>query len=459
VTRLRRLRRPRPPQVILLAFLGAIAVGTFLLALPIAHAPGVRLTVSDALFMATSAVCVTGLIVVDTGSALSTFGQVVVALLIKAGGLGILTFGVLIAFATGQRLGVVDRLNLQAQTNRLALGGVVRFVRRLLVVTTTIELVGALVLWPAFARSHDVGAAAWLALFHSVSAWNNAGFSLFSDSLAGYVGDAWVTLTVAALFVAGGMGLPVIVDVADSVAAGWRRRGRPGTGRHLAPWTLHTRVALVSTAVLAVFGVLAIALLEWRNPATLGELPWHARALASVFHGLTPRTAGFNTVDVGAFGPAALVVTMGLMFVGGNPGSTAGGIKTTTLAVLVMSAWSVIRGRPGVQTFGRTLGSLLVARAAALATLAVLVMAVAITALAVTERGVPLPVLAFEAISAFGTVGLSMGVTPDLSEPGRMIVVTLMVVGRVGLLTFALALAAAPPARPLRYPHEDVVVG
>ncbi len=445
--------------MIVLAFLGAIAVGTALLALPIAHAPGVRLTLSDALFMATSAVCVTGLIVVDTGTALSTFGEVVIALLIKAGGLGILSFGVLLAFATGQRLGVVDRLNLQAQTNRLALGGVVRFVRRLLFVTTAIELVGALVLWPAFARTHDVGAAAWLALFHSVSAWNNAGFSLFADSLSGYVGDAWVTLSLAALFVAGGLGLPVIADVATSAAASWRRRGQPGTGRGVAPWTLHTRVALVATAALAVIGVVAIAALEWRNPATLGELPWHARLLASVFHGLTPRTAGFNTLDVGAFGSASLLVTMGLMFIGGNPGSTAGGIKTTTLAVLVMSAWSVVRGHTGVHTFGRTLGSLLVARAAALATLATLVVATAIVALTLTEPGVPLPVLAFEAISAFGTVGLSMGVTPALSEAGRLIVVTLMVVGRVGLLTFALALAAAPEARRLRYPHEDVVVG
>ncbi len=445
--------------MILVAFLAAIAVGTILLALPIAHAPGVRLTLSDALFMATSAVCVTGLIVVDTGTALSTFGEVVIALLIKAGGLGILSFGVLIAFATGQRLGVIDRLNLQAQTNRLAVGGVVRFVRSLLLITTTIELVGALILWPAFARTYDLGEAAWLALFHSISAWNNAGFSLFSDSLAGYVGDPWVTLTVAALFVAGGLGLPVVADVISSTLAAWRRRGLPGAGRRSAPWTLHTRVALVTTAILAVLGVLTIAVLEWQNPATLGALPWRARVLASVFHGLTPRTAGFNTIDVGGFGPAALILTMGLMFVGGSPGSTAGGIKTTTLAVLVMSTWSVVRGHPGVQTFGRTLGSLLVARAAALATMAILVLGAAITALAKTEPGIPLPDLAFEAISAFGTVGLSTGITPALSEAGRAIVVTLMVVGRVGLLTFALALAAAPEPRRLRYPHEDVVVG
>jgi trk system potassium uptake protein TrkH len=213
---------------VLVGFLTAIAVGTLLLALPLSHAPGVRLSLSDALFMATSAVCVTGLVVVDPGTALSPFGQAVIALLIKAGGLGVLSVGALVAFTLGRRLGVVERLGLQVQTSRLEVGGVVRFVRGLLVVTTAIELAGALALWPAFARDHGLAAGAWLAVFHAVSAWNNAGFSLFADSLASYVRDPWVAGVVAALFVAGGLGLVVVTDVLVAYRAQRVRRTAAG---------------------------------------------------------------------------------------------------------------------------------------------------------------------------------------------------------------------------------------
>lgn len=455
-----RTRTPRPPQAVLGGFLTAIAVGTLLLALPAAHAPGVTLSLSDALFMATSAVCVTGLIVVDPGTALSPFGQAVIALLIKAGGLGVLSVGALVAFTLGRRLGVVERLGLQVQTGRLEVGGVVRFVRGLLLATTTIELVGALVLWPAFARDHGLAAGAWQAVFHSVSAWNNAGFSLFADSLEAYLGDPWVVGVIAALFVAGGLGLVVFTDLAIAYRAKRSRRTAKGrAARPRTPLTLHTRLALATTAVLAVAGVAGIAAFEWRNPETLGALPMGARWLAAVFQGLTPRTAGFNVIDVGAMSPAGQAWTALLMFIGGNPGSTAGGIKTTTAAVLVLTALAVARGRGDPVAFGRTLGGALVARAAALATGAVGILAVAILVLGFTDPDVAFGALAFEAMSAFGTVGLSMGATDALSEPGRLVVVLLMVIGRVGLLTVGLAVAAVPLDRVRRYPREDVVVG
>ena len=457
----KRLRRPRltPPRIVLLGFLGAIAVGTVLLALPISHAPGVRLGWLDALFTATSAVCVTGLIVVDTGSDLSRFGQVVVLLLIKAGGLGILSVGALIAFTTGRRLGVVARLGLQVQTSRLQLGGVVRFVRNLLVFTTGAELLGALALWPAMAREAGRAEGAWLALFHAVSAWNNAGFSLFSDSLMRFAADPWVVVVVPLLFVAGGLGLVVFVDVVSAARAGWSRRGAPGAGRARVPWTLHTRMALVATGTLVLVGAAGIAVLEWSNPATLGALDPYARPLAAAFQGLTPRTAGFHVLDPADLTPAAQVLTMALMFIGGNPSSTAGGVKTTTVAVLLVAAWAAVHGRGGPVAFGRGISGALLARAAAVVTLALAVVTLAIIALAISEAGVPLSVLAFEAFSAFGTVGLSLGVTSELTVAGQLVVVGLMLLGRVGLLTVGLALAAATPERPLRYPNEDVIIG
>jgi len=445
--------------MVVLGFVAAIAVGTLLLAQPVAHAPGVRLSWLDALFMATSAVCVTGLVVVDPGGDLSRFGQLVLLLLIKSGGLGILSVGALVAFTTGRRLGIVARLGLQAQTNQLQVGGVVRFVRTLLVVTTACELLGALVLWPAMAREAGVAEGAWLALFHSISAWNNAGFSLFADSLTRFAADPLVSLVVPALFVTGGLGLVVVVDVAMALRTRLARRGRPGAAGARVPWSLHTRLALASTLLLAFVGVGGVAVLEWSNPATLGALPPVGRPLAAVFHGLTPRTAGFHTVEVAAMTPAAQVLTMALMFVGGNPASTAGGVKTTTLAVLLLAAWAVARGRGGAVAFGRSVAGDLVGRAAAVVTLAVSALTAAIVALAATDPGLPLPALAFEAMSAFGTVGLSLGVTGDLSAAGRGVVVALMLLGRVGLLTFALALAAAAPERVLRYPREDVIVG
>jgi len=456
-----RSRRPRltAPQIVLLAFLGAIAVGTVLLRLPLAHAPGVALGWLDALFTATSAVCVTGLIVVDTGGDFSPFGQAVILLLIKSGGLGILSVGALIAFTTGRRLGVMARLGLQVQTNSLQLGGVVRFVRSLLIFTTSAELLGALALWPAMAREAGRAEGAWQALFHAVSAWNNAGFSLFSTSLVRFAADPWVVVIVPLLFVAGGLGLAVFVDVASAARTRWRRRGEPAAGGARVPWSLHTRVALLTTGALVLVGAGGIGALEWSNPATLGALEPAARPWAAAFQGLTPRTAGFHVLEPAELTPASQVLTMVLMFVGGNPSSTAGGVKTTTVAILLVAAWAAVRGRGGPVAFGRAISGRLLARATAVVTLSLAVVTLAIFALSISEAGVPLPTLAFEAFSAFGTVGLSLGVTPDLTAAGRLVVVALMLIGRVGLLTVGLALAAAPPERPLRYPSEDVIIG
>lgn len=446
-------RRPlAPARALALAFLVAIGVGTVLLRLPMAHADGYEHGWATALFTATSALCVTGLVVVDTGSAWSPFGQAVIALLIKVGGLGILTLGAAVALATGRRMGFDERRRLQLQTSAARVGGVVRFVRRLVVYTGAVELVGALALWPRFAHDEGVWRGAWTALFHAVSAFNNAGFGLYADSLARYVTDPWVTGVIALLFVLGGLGLVVVVDLALRAGLG----GDPARRRRL---TLHSRLALVTAFVLAVSGSLALGALEWRNPATLGALPVEARPGAALFAALTPRTAGFSTIEPAEMHHASAFVTIGLMLVGGNPGSTAGGLKTTTVAVLVLAALAAARGRSRVTAFGRTIGTGTITKAAVLAMLASLTIGLASTLLALSEPEAEPLALVFEAVSAFATVGLSLGVTPELSLVGQLVVVVLMVLGRVGLLTVALALAtgAAPPRG--RYPIEDVVVG
>ena len=435
-----------------LAFVLAILLGAVLLRLPLAHAAGESHGWLTALFTATSAVCVTGLIVVDTGGAWSSFGQVVIALLIKAGGLGILSLGALVALATGRRMGFGERQRLQMQANALSVGGIVRFVRALLLFTTSAELIGALALWPRLARDDGLWQGAWSALFHAISAFNNAGFSLYVDSLERYVADPWVSGVVMALFVVGGLGLVVVVDVAL----------RFGIGANGAPHrrlTLHTRLALLSTLVLVLAGALLVGALEWRNPATLGTLAPQARPLAATFQALTPRTAGFNTLDVAEYRTPTVFVTMGLMLIGGNPGSTAGGVKTTTVAVLLLAVLAAARGRPRVSAFGRTIGAETITKAGVLGTLAVMTVGLGVTAMVHTESTLtPLAVL-FEAVSAFGTVGLSLGITSDVSAAGRLTLIVLMFVGRVGLLTVALALAATERVPAARYPIEDVVVG
>lgn len=437
----------RPAQWVALAFLAAIAIGTVLLALPASHAEGASIGVLDALFTATSAVCVTGLIVVDTGSDFSAFGQAVVLVLIQVGGLGILTLGALAAMIVGGRVGYRQRMQLQTQVNALHVGGIVRLVRNIFVLVVVTEVILTLILWAPMAPRHGLWDGLWHATFHAVSAFNNAGFSTYSGSLAGFAGDATVLLVVAVGFVVGGLGHQVLIQVGRAVLSAKRRL------------TLHARLVLSVSAGLLVMATLAVAALEWTNPATLGPLTTGDKLVASFFQGATPRTAGFNIVDVGAMRPATLVVTMLLMFIGGSPGSTAGGIKTVTFFVLAGSAWSFARGHGELELGGRRLARELVVRAAVIAFLGVMVVAAAFTALLLVEPDLEFVPLMFETVSAFGTVGLSMGVTAELGVAGRWTLIVLMLVGRLGPLTAALALVETPRAKLVRRPAEDVMIG
>lgn len=442
-----RQRALSPTQVVVLSFLGAIAVGTLLLLLPIAHSSGQPFGLLDALFTATSAICVTGLVVVDTGTAFSAFGQTVVLLLMQTGGLGYITLGALVALATGQRVGFRERQQLQTQLSALDVGGIVRLIRWIVVVVVAVELLGALLLWAPFAARHGLAEGFWYALFHSVSAFNNAGFSLYADSLSGYVGNPLVNLTVTALFVMGGLGF----IVAANVFTQFRKRR--------AKLSLHTKMVLSATLLLLGVGALVVLLFEWTNPATLGPLPWHGKLLAALFQGATPRTAGFNTLDYGAFYPGTLLFTMLLMYIGGNPGSTAGGVKTVTMFVLVGSSWSFLRGHGELTLFGRRIAVQTVVKATVITFTATMLIGLAFLGLVWLEPSLPPLALAFETVSAFGTVGLSTGITAELSAGSKLIIILLMYLGRVGLLTFALALVEKRSSRGIRYPAEDIVVG
>jgi trk system potassium uptake protein TrkH len=443
----RRGRSPTPAQVIVLSFFLAVIVGTFILSLPVAHTRDHQVSVAEALFTATSAVCVTGLIVLDIATEWSRFGQTVVMLLIKVGGLGILTLGALLALATGRRLGYEERLRLQMQTNALNTGGIVRLVRNIVLFTVVAELAGVLVLYPRFAGIHGPLEGLFYALFHSISAFNNAGFALYEDGLMRYVEDPLVSLTLAALFIIGGLGFTVGLDLLTRY-----RQKMPLL------LSLHTKMVLLMTGLLLLLGTLVFAVLEWTNPATLGPLSLSGKLLASFFQAATPRTAGFNSLDYGVMSTPTIVFTMLLMFIGGSPGSTAGGIKTVTFLVLIGSTWMLSRGRGQLVLFHRRIDANTVIKASVIATMGVMLVGAAFTVLAITDPAVaPLPLL-FETVSAFSTVGLSMGVTGELGEAGRSVIIGLMFLGRVGLLTFALALVEKQPERNLQYPAEDIVM-
>jgi trk system potassium uptake protein TrkH len=448
VVRLRRRRALSPAQLIVLSFAAAIAVGTGLLRLPMAHAVPNTIGWLDALFTATSAVCVTGLTVVDTGTAFSAFGQVVIALLIQAGGLGILTAGTMLALLTRRRLGFRQRLTLQAQLSALQVGGVVRLVRNILLLVFAVELAGALLLYVRMAAVEGWGRGAWQAVFHSISAFNNAGFSLYRDSLTRYVGDPAVNGVVMALIIVGGLGFVVIVNL----LARFRQVD-------LVPLSLHTKLALSATVVLIAGATVFLLVLEWTNPATLGPLPWPAKLLAGLFQAVTPRTAGFHTVDYSAMREPTLVFTLLLMFIGGNPGSTAGGIKTVTFFVLVGSAWSLARGRGELELFNRRVPLASAVRAGVIGLISLNIVGAGLTLLTMTDAHLGMLRLTFEAFSAVGTVGLSMGITPELSSPGKLVIVAMMFVGRLGPLTIALALVERPPDKRIQHPVEEVVVG
>ncbi|HOD66423.1 MAG TPA: TrkH family potassium uptake protein [candidate division Zixibacteria bacterium] len=442
-----------PGRKAILYFLAAILLGAFVLSLPLSH--GARpVGVIDALFTATSAVCVTGLTVVDTGTAFSPFGQVVILVLIQLGGLGIMTFATLLIAAAGAQVAFRDRLGVAGS---LAAGTFMRtksLLQAVIGVTLTIELIGALVLFLLFSGSLPLGQAAWHAVFHSVSAFCNAGFSTFSANLEACADRPAILLTVAALIILGGLGFAVITELLHRAS---------GQSRRL---SLHTRICLSATAVLLVGGTLAVFFAEYGN--TLAGFSPAGKAVNAFFQAVVCRTAGFNSVSQARLTEVAVLVSMVLMFIGACPGSTAGGIKTTTITVIVTTAWDRFRGRRTPSIFHRRIGEESIIRAVGVFILAVFVVAAMLALLAVLWDRPPLRAgsvhgwLAenlFEVVSAFGTVGLSLGITPELNMPGKIVIILTMFIGRVGLLTLAFGLARPTATGEIVYVEEPIAIG
>lgn len=431
----------------LLAFVTLIAVGTTLLSLPAAHAPGRSTTLLDAVFTATSAVCVTGLVVVDTATHWSVFGQVVILALIQIGGFGVMTLGSLVALFLSRRLGVRLRMRARTEAGAVSLGDVKRLVKVIAAVTVTVEVIAAIVLTLAFARTSELGwaDAAWHGVFHSISAFNNAGFSLNSDSLVGFVDAWWVIGTVAVTVVVGGLGFPVVIDV-------WDRRLHPRV------WSLHTKITVSTSLFLLFTGTVGVLVFEWSNKATIGEFALQDKLLAAAFHSVNTRTAGFNSVDIGAMNETTLFASDGLMLIGGGSASTAGGIKVTTFVLLAFVIWAEVRGRRDVEAFDRRIETGLQRQALSVALIAVGVVVLG-TLGVVAFSGVELSDGLFEATSAFGTVGLSTGITPTLDAASKVVLIALMLIGRVGPLTFGAALVLASHPRRYRRPSEGLMIG
>ncbi|WP_029688171.1 TrkH family potassium uptake protein [Thermoanaerobacter sp. A7A] len=437
-----------PTQVLALGFATIILIGTLLLMLPVATKSGERTDFLTALFTATSATCVTGLVVVDTKTYWSVFGQIVIMLLIQVGGLGIMTMSTLFALILGRKITFKERLVMQEAFNTNSLGGIVKFARYILMFSFLFESIGAVILTLRFLPQMGLKKAVYYGFFHSISAFNNAGFDLMGNfkSLTGYVSDWVVNLVVMGLIIFGGLGFYVLLDIYEH--------------RHFNKFTLHSKIVITITLLLIAIGTLLIFLFEYNNPKTLGPLDFPTKILAALFQAVTPRTAGFNTLSLSDMTIASKFLTIILMFIGASPAGTGGGIKTTTFAVILYTVLSVIQGEEETVLYKRTISRNIVYKAVAISFISVFIIFSVTMVLSITETSNFLTVL-YETTSAFGTVGLSLGLTPELSTVGKIIIIFTMYTGRVGPLTLALALAQRQkkPKPIMKYAEEKIMVG
>lgn len=439
----RRINRTPPPAVLAILYGILIGLGALVLKLPVSTT--VPITWMDAFFTATSAVTVTGLWVIDTELHVSLFGQMALAVLIQMGGLGLMTFAVLVLSALGVSLGVTQRVYLRDDLNQTSVRELTKLVGVIVRVVLLCEAVGALLLCLAFVPAYGVWPGVWHAVFHSISAFNNAGFSTLSPGLVPFATDPVVNLVVPALIITGGIGYVVISDMARF-------------GRRWRSYSLHTKLMLVGTGVLIPWSVATFAVLEWNNPGTLGLYDSvRERLMVSWFQGVSPRTAGFNTIDIGAMHDSTSVMFISLMLIGGGPTSTAGGIKVTTFVVMLLATVAFFRRRTQLNAFGRSMGLEQVLKAMALTAISVILVFVGVFALTATQDGRFLDIC-FEVASAFGTVGLTRNYTLELTDAGRVMIMAIMFLGRVGPLTLGFFLATQSAPR-VRYPAGQVHLG
>ncbi|MGY3128726.1 trk system potassium uptake protein TrkH [Agrococcus sp. UYP33] len=440
-------QRQHPARRIFTGFVVLNLTGWALLMLPMSkQGPGGASWI-EALFTAVSAACVTGLTVVDTALYWTPFGQVVILLLIQLGGLGVMVFASLVGIAIVKRLSLGSRLTTAQEAHATGIGGLRQLVMSILRIALVVEGTVAIMLWLRFwlGRGEDPLHALWLGVFHAVSSYNNAGFALFSDNLMGFVDDPWILLPLAGATIVGGLGFPVIMQVLKHAP-------------HPRRFSMHTWLVLVGTVALLTLGTVAIAVLEWANPASLGAHPTGVRILEAFFHSVQTRTSGFNALDIGTFRPETLLVMDVLMFIGAGPAGTAGGIKITTFGVLAAIIIAEVRGDPTVTLFGKRLSRAVHREAITIALLSVGLCFVATLAI-MHLTDVDHDRVLFEVISAFGTVGLSTGITASVGTPSQLILVLLMFIGRVGPITVATTLALRPRRLAFELPKERPIIG
>ncbi|MBN2357590.1 Trk family potassium uptake protein [candidate division KSB1 bacterium] len=444
-------KRLHPSHTLAISFFIFIMIGTGLLYTQWS-CNGDRLSFIDALFTATSATCVTGLITQDTGAFFTRFGQLVILALIQLGGLGIMTFSTFFAYIIAGRFTLRGRDLIETSVSSKPVPYLGKLLLFTVVGTLIVEAIGAVILTFRFSQDYPLDRSIYLAIFHAVSAFCNAGFSLFSDSLIAYQNDWIINATVLCLIIIGGIGFWVLYDLMNLF--------KNGSGQ----LTLHSKLVLTVTASLVLFGAMLFLFFEWNH--TLQPIPMNGKILSSIFQSVTARTAGFNTVDVGGLDEGSLLMLMILMVIGASPSSTGGGIKTTTFGVILALIFSRLRSQEQVRLFNRGIPESIVSKAIGISFFWIVTVTVAVMCLLVSEsygvlghapRGMMMDIF-FECFSAFGTVGLSTGITPLLTKAGKVVIIILMYVGRIGPITLALAIANKPPLR-IRYAEEKIIIG
>jgi trk system potassium uptake protein TrkH len=439
--KMQKMIRFNPSQLLVIIFAVGIFLGSALLMLPFSTHEPIRWI--DALFIATSAMTVTGLATVDPGSTFTYTGQFIIAMLIQLGGLGIMSFGVLIYIVLGRKIGIKERLVMQTALNQTSIGGVIHLVKYLFYFSLTIEFIAMIFLSFRWVPEYGWFQGLFYSFFHAISAFNNAGFALWPDNLMKYVGDPLVNLVLSSLFIIGGIGFTVLVDI-------WRKRSYK-------KFSLHTKLMLVGTFAINITAMFIIFAIEYSNPATLGDLSSGSKLLASYFQAVSPRTAGFNTLDIASLEDATLFLMVILMFIGAGSASTGGGIKLTTAIIILLATITFLRGRENISIAKRSINPRYIVKALAITVASLLFVLAAVFILTLSEDLTFMEIV-FEVVSAFGTVGLSMSATPKLTDLGKAVIIFIMFLGKVGPLTLLYSIAK-PNKQKIKYPNEDILTG
>ncbi len=440
-------------RTICLGFLAVICVGTILLMMPFSTSSGVWNDPIVALFTSTSAVCVTGLSVVDPGSYFSFWGQLFIVLLVQVGGLGYMTTTTFLILLIRRKFDLRQKVAIQQALDRRGMSGSAQIIRSIIATTMIFEITGIFLLLPAFVPEYGWNQGLWLAVFHSINAWNNAGFSLFKDSLISYQSSVLVVATITGLIILGGLGYQVILETFVWV------RDRLLKQKEQLIFSLDFKVVTSTTIFLLILGTIAFFLVELRNPQTFGELSVREKILVAWFQSVTPRTAGFNTIDIGKMTNAGLFITIALMFIGASPGGTGGGIKTTTLRVLTSCTQAILRGKEEVILYERQIAKSLILKAIGVLMGSVATVILSTTLIAFTDPKFEFIQILFEVVSAFATVGLSTGITGSISTAAKLILIVTMYIGRVGILLLMSAILGDPRPSKIHYPEENLLVG